>query len=79
MAGDQISFTTPDGDTMLFIVKHVHNFPTFKELYENLPLDKCGYLPEEIPSASYRDMEEYYPIEKQEKHSVLGIEIALIS
>ena len=79
VAGDKIMFTSPCGDTMLCIVEHVHNFPAFKELYESLPLDKCGYLPEEIPTASYKDMEEYYPIEKQKKHSVLGIEIALIS
>ena len=79
VAGDKILFTSPCGDTMLCIVKAVHNFPSFKELYESLPLDKCGYLPEEIPTASYKDMKEYYPIEKQQKHSVLGIEIALIN
>ena len=78
VAGDYIKFTSEDGDTMLCIVVAVHNFPTFEDLYKKLPLDKCGYTREEIPTASHKDMEEYYPIEKQKQHSVLGIEIALV-
>lgn len=76
--GDHILFRSPTGDTMLCIVKNVHHFPTFKELYENLPLDKCGYSEKELPTASYKDMEEYYPIEKQQLHSVVGIEIQVV-
>jgi hypothetical protein len=47
-------------------------------LYQNLPLEKCGYTREEIPFASHKDMEEYYPVERQKQTSVLGIELALI-
>lgn len=78
VAGDYIRFTSSHGDTMLCIVKAVHNFPTFEELYKKLPLDKCGYTAEEIPTASHTDMEEYYPVERQIQTSVLGIEIALV-
>ncbi len=79
IAGDYINFTSAENkDTMLCIVKEVHKFNSFKELYESLPLDKCGYTADELPYASYKDMEEYYPFEKQLEASVLGIEIAVI-
>ena len=78
VAGDHIRFSSPEGATVLCIVKAVHNFPTFEELYKNLPLEKCGYTREEIPFASHKDMEEYYPVERQKQTSVLGIELALI-
>ena len=50
----------------------------FNELYKSLDLLKCGYLPEELASASPHDMNEYYPPEKQAKYGVLGIEIEKI-
>ena len=78
------------GDTLVFvhtedvnkrltaIVKALHRFPDFKALYAALPLDKCGYLLEEIATASPADMNVYYSAEKQAQYGVVGIEIALI-
>ena len=57
----------------------LHKFNSFSELYEALPLDKCGYLPEEIDSASYKDIEKYYSPEKQARYGVLGIEIKVVN
>lgn len=59
-------------------VTDIHRFSSFEELYKNLPLDKCGYLENEIPTAKSSDMDFYYSKEKQEKYGVLGVEIKVI-
>ena len=78
------------GDTLVFVhtedaaktltarVTALHRFPDFATLYAALPLDKCGYLPEELSTASPKDMNVYYPAERQALYGVVGIEIALI-
>jgi ASC-1-like (ASCH) protein len=53
-------------------------FPSFNELYKVLPLEQCGYLPEELAGASAADMEIYYSPTQQRQYGVVGIEIALI-
>ena len=77
------------GDTLVFVhtenpeqtltatVTALYRFPDFGALYAALPLDKCGYLPEEIPTASPEDMNVYYSAAKQALYGVVGIEIAL--
>ncbi len=59
-------------------VLRLHVFGSFKELYETLPLEKCGYDMQEIEKASFTDMEAYYPRKEQEKYGVLGIEFELL-
>lgn len=78
------------GDTLVFknthdasseiscVVTKLHIFNNFEELYSSLPLDKCGYLPSEMATASAKDMEAYYSMEKQQSYGVVGIEIELI-
>lgn len=78
------------GDTLIFeniedlsskiscVVKKLHIFDNFKELYDSLPLEKCGYLPYEVETASFKDMEEYYSVDEQKRFGVVGIEIELI-
>lgn len=77
--GDTIVFRNVDLEsaTLTCVVKNLYVFDSFKELYACLPLDLCGYIDHETDSASYRDMEEYYPIEKQKQYGVVGIEIEL--
>ncbi len=79
-AGDTIVFTnTSDpGRQLRAAVKKLHIFRDFDELYKALPLNKCGYLPEELPHASPRDMEEYYSPAQQRQWGAVGIEIVLI-
>ena len=75
---DTIVFTNKNGEELKVKVIGLHKFSSFKELYQALPLEKCGYLKEELATASYTDMLEYYSISEQEKYGVLAIEISLI-
>lgn len=79
--GDSIVFqkTSDPNEQITADVVRFHKFNSFLELYEALPLDKCGYLPDELDSASYKDMEEYYSAEKQAQYGVLGIEIKVVN
>ena len=79
---------TADGDTIVFTcgeqslataVIALHRFSNFAALYQALPLDRCGYLPEELATASPADMDVYYSKEKQAIYGVLGIEITLLT
>ena len=77
--GDTLVFVhTEDGSkTLTATVTALHHFPDFAALYAALPLEKCGYLPEEVSTASPADMNEYYSAEKQARYGVVGIEITL--
>ncbi|MBQ7380225.1 MAG: ASCH domain-containing protein [Clostridia bacterium] len=78
--GDTLVFTnTQDSCTLSCTVKKLHVFTDFEQLYRSLPLDKCGYLPHELATASPKDMEKYYSAEKQKNYGVVGIEIELCS
>ena len=72
--GDTICFNTKT-DKIAAKVKHLHVFKDFEELYVALPLDKCGYSPDEISTASPDDMLEYYTEKQIKKYGVVGIEI----
>ena len=79
-AGDTIIFTNlADNQQVSAKVLKLHIFDSFAELYNNLPLSKCGYTEQELDTASSDDMFAYYSKEKQEKYKVVGIEIELIS
>ena len=72
--GDTIVFTnTATGETLTKQVLQLHVFDSFRELYEALPLLKCGYTPEDIATASPADMEAYYSLEEQKNYGVVGI------
>lgn len=74
---DRISFTNTENEEERITVKIIalHIFDSFEELYNNLPLEKCGYNKDESGSASYHDMDEYYSPDEQQRYSVVGIEI----
>ena len=78
--GDHIRFTnTLDASpTTLCEVVQLHIFKNFAELYESLPLLKCGYTPEDVVNAHPDDMLTYYSKEKQAQYGVVGIELKLI-
>ena len=77
--GDTITFTNLDNkETLSVKVVRLHKFSSFEELYNNLPLDKCGYNKSNINKANPNDMEKYYSKEKQSQYGVVGIEISLI-
>ena len=66
------------GESVTAKVLRLHKFNTFKELYESLPLSKCGYTEEDIDKANYNDMNMYYSYEQQREYGVVGIEFCLI-
>lgn len=78
--GDTLVFTHSDDPAQILTaqVTALHLFPDFAALYAALPLDKCGYSPEELVTAAPEDMNVYYSAEKQAQYGVVGIEIALI-
>ena len=77
--GDRIEFTqTETGEKLTAKVIAIHRFDTFAELYQKLPLLKCGYTKADIETAKPEDMDLYYTPEQQAKYGVLGIEIKII-
>lgn len=60
-------------------VSGLHKFSDFKELYNALPLEKCGYTVAELDTAHYTDIEQYYTKEQIEKYGALGIELFNVS
>ena len=76
--GDKIAFSNSNGNTLPVIVTAMHRFAGFKELYDNSDLLKCGYDKNNVSTASYTDMEEYYSAADIKKYGVLGIEIKKI-
>jgi len=78
--GDVIEFSNTSDPCKVIrceIVK-MHIFDSFYELYATLPLTKCGYNAENVKNAKAEDMNEYYPVEEQEKYGAVGIEIRLL-
>ena len=77
--GDEITFVHTQSDEEIRAkVIALHIFDSFKELYNALPLLKCGYTEADIASASPSDMDVYYTAEQQKQYGVVGIEIAVI-
>lgn len=77
-AGDLIVFSHNERKLFARVLRK-YEFACFADLYAALDLSKCGYLPLETRFASPADMEEYYPVEKQQKYGVVGIEFELIA
>ena len=79
--GDIITFTNTEDSNYTLCVKvmDLFVFPSFDELYKNLPLLECGYTKEDIATASPSDMEEYYSKEMQQQYGVVGIKISLLN
>lgn len=78
--GDIITFRNTENlnDTIVARVVDLFVFPSFDELYKNLPLTECGYTKENADTASPRDMEKYYSKEMQQKYGVVGIKICVL-
>lgn len=76
VVGDEVLFTCTDGSaSVLTRVTGLHPFGSFADLYAALPLTECGYTPENVSGADPRDMEAYYPPQKQAQYGVLAIEL----
>lgn len=75
--GDIIEFTnTSTLEKIRCLVKGIHVFENFKELYEHFDSIAIGYKENEV--ADYKDMELYYSLSEIEKWNVVAIEIEVI-
>lgn len=76
--GDILIFkkVSNESETLTTKILALHKFKNFEELYKNFNKKVLGYAENE--NASYLDMQEYYPLEKQKQYGVVGIEIELI-
>lgn len=77
---DTIEFSrVPGGNEQIMVrVVKLHVFDSFQSLYENLPLDKCGYEQAAIANAKASDMDAYYSPEEQHCYGVVGIEFIVL-
>lgn len=77
--GDIIRFVKVSEDTsqLKSIVKGLHRYENFNELYRHFDKVKLGYYENEIALPS--DMEQYYSQEDIKKYGVVGIEIEVLS
>ena len=77
--GDEIVFTCtePPFEQIHTKVRNLYQYHSFKELYADLPLLKCGYTEADISAAKPGDMDAYYTKEQQAEFGVVGIEIQL--
>lgn len=77
--GDEIKFVSLSDPTISLNCRVIalHKFDSFENLYNSLPLLKCGYTENDILTASPNDMDAYYSKEKQKEYGVIGIEIEL--
>ena len=78
--GDQIRFSNSEdaSKSTLCEVIQLYVFKNFAELYETLPLLKCGYTADDVDNAHPDDMLTYYSKEKQAQYGVVGIELKRI-
>lgn len=76
---DQINFENTDHSKDMLSVEIVdlHRFASFEELYQALPLLKCGYTAATIESADPSDMMVYYSKAQLKKYGVVAIEIKI--
>ena len=76
--GDILIFKKRPEETEILTTKivNLHKVKTFKDLYDRFDKVKLGYGENEV--ANPEDMQEFYPIEEQQKYGVVGIEIELI-
>lgn len=74
---DIIEFSN-QSEKVTCIVKALHRYNTFQELYNDLDLLKCGYDEDSVKTAHYTDMQEYYCVDEINKYGIVGIEIRLI-
>jgi len=74
--GDTVTFTAADAsdDSIAVRVEALHRFANFRELFDVLPMEKCGFK----TGQNSEVMEDYYSKEEQSRHGVVGIEIKVL-
>ena len=77
VVGDIIEFTNNvTKEKLSVVIKSIHKFDNFEELYQYYPKEKLGYEPD--MEAKPSNMLIYYTQSQIERYGVLGITIELI-
>ncbi len=77
--GDSIVFTNmDDGEQLQATVTQLYRFADFTQLFQALPLLRCGYTAETVEAAKPLDMEQYYSVAEQKRYGVVGIELSAV-
>lgn len=75
--GDLIEFTNRETNEKIIVrIKNLFKYDNFEELYKHFDKRELGY--DDNDTMDYKDMEEYYSKEEQNKYGVVGIEIRKI-
>ena len=78
--GDIITFIARSNEQNTFQAKIValHQFPTFLEMFQTLPVQKFGWEKKSTAEQAARDMHTYYSTDEEEKDGVVGMELTLL-
>ena len=72
--GDILEFKNRANDEILkTTITNIYHYPSFKEIFENFDRESLGF--KDDLDFSYKDMENFYSIEDQEKYGVIAIEV----
>ncbi len=77
--GDKIILTNNDdpGQEISVIVRSLHRYATFKDLFEDISQERCGFDSTYSPETAAEGMSEYYSDDQIQRYGVIGIEIEL--
>lgn len=74
--GDLIEFDC-EGETLTVKVVDLYRAPSFRELFEQFPMDEMGFEAGISPAEGALSMRKYYSEDKETEHGALGIKIKL--
>ena len=72
--GDEVVFDSGD-DICRVQVTGLIIAPTFRDLFDIIPMNLCGYVDGDGYTAEHNGMDEFYPVSKQLKHGVVAIRV----
>lgn len=77
--GDRIVFSNIDEEDkkIAVTVKALYRYASFKELFEEIPIEKCGNSSDMTIDEVVEGLRTYYSEEEEKQYGVLGIKIEL--
>ena len=77
--GDRIVFSNSDEEDkkIAVTVKALYRYASFKELFEEIPIEKCGNSSDMTIDEVVEGLRTYYSEEEEKQYGVLGIKIEI--
>ena len=74
---DQIIFTrsSDENERIAVTVKALYRFASFKALFEEVPLEQCGFSANATIGDAVDQMRNFYTEEKEKQYGVIGIRV----